>query len=408
MNRCLFFFFLLLTLVGTAMGQQPTLSTAADPAWFYIQVLGDGDRTDRVMTVTSDGDVYGRPLLTSNDMAVAATQLWRAERSGTGYLFYNRATGSRLALRYDRDRTIAIATTLADATRCVFTLSRAAQGHGDYLNIVASTTPPGADADEVYLHQANSGGGRDYAIMQVGAAYAGSENSAFRFVPFEDFDIKVSDEASTHWYRLVCTADGRCAAVAADSSARPFVLVESDEASAAQQWKVLEDAAGRLTLVNRLTSKALGTETVADGMYNMVPSVVLGAGPVAWTPTYVGSGQYTLSAAESDGITRYLCAATPGSPAPELPAGDRRDSPFAWRFRLVETVATGMTSPLPDRDVADGLLRVSASRGIITVEGHRHFAVHTAAGQRVSAARPLPPGLYLVSAGGLAAKVLVE
>lgn len=202
MNRLLFFFFLLLTLVGTAMGQQPTLSTAADPAWFYIQVLGDGDRTDRVMTVTSDGDVYGRQLLTSNDMAVAATQLWRAERSGTGYLFYNCATGRRLALRYDRDRTIAIATTLADATRCVFTLSHAAQGHGDYLNILASTTPPGADADEVYLHQANSGGSRDYVIMQVGTAYAGSENSAFRFVPFEDFDIKVSDEASTHWHGL--------------------------------------------------------------------------------------------------------------------------------------------------------------------------------------------------------------
>lgn len=260
------------------MGQQPTLSTAADPAWFYIQVLGDGDRTDRVMTVTSDGDVYGHQLLTANDMAVAATQLWRAERSGTGYLFYNRATGRRLALRYDRDRTIAIATTLADATRCVFTLSHAAQGHGDYLNIVASTTPPGADADEVYLHQTNSGGSRDYVIMQVGTAYVGSENSAFRFVPFEDFDIKVSDEASTHWYHLVCTADGRCAAVAADGSARPFVLVESDEASAAQQWKVLENAAGRLTLVNRLTSMVLGTETVTDdnGTVNKLVTTVAG------------------------------------------------------------------------------------------------------------------------------------
>ena len=97
--------FLCLLLTGLpARAQRPQTSTDEAPVWYYIQVMGDGDRTDRVMTELDNGNVYGRALIDSDNAAGAAAQLWRAEADGSNYRFVNRRSGRYMNVSHEANR----------------------------------------------------------------------------------------------------------------------------------------------------------------------------------------------------------------------------------------------------------------------------------------------------------------
>ena len=388
-----------------AQAQKPQTSTADNPVWYYIQVLGDGDRTGRVMTELTGGDVYGRALIDSDNTDDMSAQLWRVETAENGYRFVNRKSGRYMNVRYDGNRNIGMAATTAQS--CDFRLSEAAAGDGNYFNIVAFRTPSGADPSEIYLHQANSGGSRDYVIMMVGTGYSGSENSAFRFVEFEENGLVCSDGETTRWYRIYSAGlDGLCLqqdTQAAEGEA-PFFFAGEQDGNAGQEWKLMRNDDGTTALVNRATGDAICTETRTNGLLNIVQSAVAATAGTGWTLTYIGKGQYTMAGTESDGITRYLNATEEmGQPDTFLPSDNHQDTGFAFRFRLTAEVPTGISGP-----AADAPLKVRTEDGKIHVEGHSRFTVHTTSGLRVDGNSRLPGGIYLVSAGGETVKVYVR
>lgn len=391
-----------------AQAQKTQTGTAGNSAvWYYIQVLGDGDRTGRVMTELAGGGVYGRALIDSDHTDETAAQLWRVETAENGYRFVNRKSGRYMNVRYDENRNIGMAVT--DTQPCDFRLSEAAAGGGGYFNIAASRTPSGADPSEIYLHQANSGGQRDYVIMMVGTDYSGSENSAFRFVEFEENSLAYSDGETTRWYRIYSAGaelDGLCLQQnpqATDSEASFFFAGEQTD-NAAQEWKLVKNDDGTTGIVNRATGDAIGTETRTDGLLNIVQSAVAATIGTGWTLAYIGKGQYTMAGKESDGIIRYLSATEEtGQPDTFLPTDNHRDTGFAFRFKLTAEVPTGISRPADNAP-----LEVRTEDGKIYVEGHNSFAIHTTSGLRVNGNDRLPGGIYLVSAAGKTVKVYVR
>ncbi len=406
--------FLCLLLTGLpARAQRPQTSTDEAPVWYYIQVMGDGDRTDRVMTELDNGNVYGRALIDSDNAAGAAAQLWRAEADGSNYRFVNRRSGRYMSVSYDATKQIGVATTSA-ANDTRFRLTAAAAGNGRYFNIAASSAPEGADASEVYLHQANNGGSRDYIIMMVGTSYAGSENSAFRFVEFEDNSLSHSDEETTRWYRIYSAGTalaGQCLQQNTEAEGGkdgvPFVFAEERDAASEQEWKLIGNDNGTTAIVNRATGNVLLPESRTNGTLNIIQSAVSATSGSGWTLTYIGKGQYVIAGQESDGITRYLNAADESAlPETFRPDDNHQDTGFAFRFKLVEEVTTSVdAATLPSGNPP---LKIKVENGRISVEGHTRFTVHTISGQPMNPAGRLPTGIYLVSTGNSTVKVHVH
>lgn len=392
-------------LTGTpARAQRPQASTADAPVWYYIQVLGDGDRTGRVMTEEDGGDVHGRALVDSDDRTETAPQQWRVETDGDGYRFVNRRSGRYLNVRHDGDRAIGVATTTA-AFAATFRLSTAPAGDGSYFNIAATRTPDGVSSSEVYLHQANAGGARDYVIMMVGTGYSGSENSAFRFVEFEDHALGYSDAETTRWYRIRSAKSalaGQClqqadrATAAADGV--PFFFAEERAAAPEQEWKLVRNDDGTTALINRATGDAIRPETTPRGLLNIVQSAIVADSGTGWTLTYIGAGQYVLSGTESDGIARYWNAADESAlPDAFTPSDGHQDSGFAFRFELADETPTSVGGAARTENLP---LKVSVENGRISVEGHAVFTIHSTSGLRMNRAGRLPAGIYIVSTGG--------
>ncbi len=401
---------LLLSCLST-QAQRPLTSTAEAPVWYYIQVLGDGDRTDRVMTEQPDGDVYGHALIDSNDETETAAQLWRVEADGYSYRFVNRQSGHYMNVRYDSDKAIGVAATTANAAS--FKISDAAVGNGRYFNIAAAKAPAGIDASETYLHQANNGGSRNYVIMMVGSNYSNSENSAFRFVEFEDNTLSYSDDENTRWYRITCAKtalSGLCLqqtdAVTAGTTDIPFCFALEKNDANEQEWKLLKNDNGTTAIVNRKTNRIIQPETIVNGLLNIVQSAVAETNASGWTLTYIGKGQYIIAGCESDGITRYLCATEADRQADTFVTTDNhQDTGFAFKLKLVSEMPTAIGTATFN---PDDPLKVAVINGRICVEGQSRFNVHTMSGQRMNPSNRLPAGIYLVEAGGRIAKVSVR
>lgn len=387
--------------------QQPQASTADNPVWYYIQVLGDGDRTGRAMTELTNGDVYGRGLVDSDNAEETAPQLWRVEIAEGEYRFVNRQTGRYMNVRYDDSREIGMATTTDQP--CGFRLAETATAGGGYFNIVATHTPTGGDPSEIYLHQANSGGSRDYVIMMVGTGYSGSENSAFRFVEFEENTLSYSDEETTRWYRIYSAKtglEGLCLQQNAPAAAgeAPFRFAGEQAGAATQEWKLTRNSDGTTVLCNRATGDIVSTESKTDGLLNIVQSAVAATAGKGWILNYIGQGQYTIAGEEADGITRYLSAAEETElPEAFKPAGNHQNTSFAFRLKLTEEISTDIPA-----NASDATRKVRVENGRIRVDGNTRFSVFTASGLRVSNDNRLPSGIYLVSVGDKTVKVYVR
>lgn len=405
MRQFLFILWAAVLSAGQAFAQQPQTSTDADPVWYYIQVLGDGSRTGRVMTVVDGRDVYGRAKIDAPEADGAATQLWRVADGGDGCYFVNKATGLYMDVRYDSDRAIGIATLTSDAANAFRLLPL--DGHREgYFNLLSSHVPEGGNANELYLHQANDGGERDFIVMMVGDDYANSENSAFRFVEFEDHSLNYSDDETDYWYAIFNAADGQtevCVTEAPvdDAGDYPFVLENFSDDNPAQQWKFVQRPGGRVVMVNRASGRFIAPTSLPVDLYNVIQPAESLTLTMGWTLTYLGQGQYTVSAKEDDNIVRYWYAATEGQTPGEYDDSNLLNSGFSWTPVAVDSTPVGIADAQADR------LAVYVVGGRIVVDGATDYAVYTAGGIRVDPARPQPAGTYIVRAAEGVAKVLV-
>lgn len=382
--------------------QLPEVGTAENPKWYYIQVLGEDARKDRVFTATEGtATVYGQPIIVSSDMDEVSTQLWRFELDGSVYNIVNKATGKSLDVTYDADIDISKAI-LSETSSVGFKLNPL----GNYYQIESTKAPAGGIQSEVYLHQANTGGGRNYAVMMVNTTWSSGVNSSFHFVPFEDFSIEFSTDELCTFYQLVSAKadyNGQC--MAEDTEAEyPLVLKTTDAADHSQQWMVRKKSAdGTLVeLVNRATGHTLQTSSTRTGAFNQPVLETVVDASNGWALDYLGYAQYTISGEEEDGIVRYLNASPATAAAPEAYDADAlKDSGFGWKFRKVD-ISTGL------REIVSEKPAVRVENGRILVDGASDYRVYTLDGKAVSAQARLLPGIYIVHAGGTATKVIVH
>jgi hypothetical protein len=162
--------------------QLPEISTASDPIWYYLQVMGtDSERMNRVFTAENGSDVYGKPMADApDDSPEMDKQLWRFEQNGSNYDIINKATGKKLNIAYQSAlslRTGALSDNPVTSWELV-------PYNGKYLIKAADATSSiGGDATEIYAHQANNYNNvRNYRIMFVNTSWYHEANSLYQFV----------------------------------------------------------------------------------------------------------------------------------------------------------------------------------------------------------------------------------
>lgn len=377
----------------------PEVSTANNPKWYYIQLIGEEDRADRMYTLIDDKHVYGRYRINSTDDAELGKQLWRFEKSGSRYVIINKLTGKRLSLEFDQEMNSGCAM-LNSASTITFDLKRA----GNYFQIIGSRAATGSPSGEIYLHQGNSG--YDYAIITVGSYYGASINSMYRFVPFEEFRFTYSDDIETSWYNIVNCGeayDGLAIKEEQNGVSSQLVLVDAVEEDYAAQWKAVRPAQGGVQWVNRQTGNAINTTSEPMGIFNLLQAKTLVADGDIWTATYLGDKQYSFSCIEDDRVERYMGANAENANAPEeLDLKKILNSSHAWQLRLVETEPTAVNEVETDMPT----VRVRNHR--IYVDGCTDFKVYTASGVKMPADSRLQPGLYIVTVKDKSVKINIQ
>ncbi|MBP3471912.1 MAG: RICIN domain-containing protein [Paraprevotella sp.] len=391
---------------GGAHAQLPETGTAESPRWYYIQVKGDEGRRGLVFTTEEGTDaVSGRTQVQTADMEAVAAQLWRFEKDDAGYTAINMATGKELGVTYDARREISHAV-VEESSAARFSLVPEEEEGGEWYQMRSNMAPAGGAAGELYLHQANAGGERNYVIMMVGNAYAAEANSFFRFLPFEDFRIEFSTDGQATYYRMVSASaahSGLCV-TEAGNSIYPLTLEAENEADATQQWMLRqkggEGGTGVVELVNRHSGRALQVSSSPYGAFNLP---VLGS-PVdndGWKLNYMGQSQYSIGGEEEDGIVRYLGACVETEMPPVLDGEPVPGSAFAWKF-VKAGISTAIGSVAQEEEAV-----VRVENGGIAVDGNVPHRVYTLDGKEVPSRIRLPKGIYLVKTPGHTTKIMI-
>lgn len=385
--------------------QLPEVSTADNPKWYYIQVLGSDTRVGRVFTAEGS-KVYGREISASIDPDVTSKQLWRFEKNANGsYVIVNKSTGLQLDLDYDASQETGHAA-LAKTASVTFKLNKI----GDYYQFESSKSAPSTPAAELYLHQGNAG--YDFLIITVDTTWGSGDNSKFSFKPFIDYSIEYSDDKTETYYQLTNASKDFNGQVIkeqtsnedSDDATASVVLEAADESDASTQWRAVETKEG-VQFVNRATQHQLQTLPEVFGAFNILRTGTIVAKGNAWTAIYLGNGQYCFSAtATDDNVTRYLGANTDNTAPEKAPKDeDLVGSAFAWTLKKVETIATGVDDATSQEKPA-----VNVKNGVIRVSGKAPYTIHTLSGKQAKAGEKLMPGVYLVTIGGTTTKVLVK
>lgn len=216
--------------------QLPEVSTANNPKWYYIQVLGSDTRVGRVFTAEGS-KVYGREISASIAPDVTSKQLWRFEKNANGsYVIVNKSTGLQLDLDYDASQETGHAA-LAKTASVTFKLNKI----GDYYQFESSKSAPSTPAAELYLHQGNAG--YDFLIITVDTTWGSGDNSKFSFKPFVDYSIEYSDDKTETYYQLTNASKDFNGQVIkeqtsnedSDDAAASVVLEAADESDASTQ-----------------------------------------------------------------------------------------------------------------------------------------------------------------------------
>ncbi|MDR1810674.1 MAG: RICIN domain-containing protein [Prevotella sp.] len=404
----LHFFLIVALLCQVNQAQQlPLTSTSSNPVWYYIQVKGSDNGRENLVFTAEGTEVHGRAMLdgVANASAVPS-QLWRFENAGENYVsIINKSTGQQIGVAYDASRSIGYASlTNTSDNKFKFVENTSTEG---YYTIQSAVPASGGSSSEIYLHQANTGGSRDYIIMLVGTDYGFGANSAFTFVLYNDYTIEYSDEANEIWYNIISWKTGVDNVGIKDNSqsatplslpARILVAETLQQGDPSQQWKVVKNAVtGEVSLINRQTGKSILPQSFADGAYN-IPE--LGATAGTYTLTYIGLGQYVIAGVEEDAVTRYLHLSSYDEEPQAYEAKNAKDSGFAWLFRKA---SDGDAINVQSKDG----LKISVINGQIFVNAE-NYTVTAINGVAVKKNVALPSGVYLVSANGITTKVLVK
>lgn len=379
-----------------ALAQLPEVSTAENPVWYFIQVVGaDSNRENRVF-VAKDGYLYGEALNKSSN-----AQLFRFEKSGNQYFIISKSTNQKLDVGMNgTEEALKLS-----ASGIGFTLDPLA---GVFFNITASSTPTGGDASKKWAHQANSNS--SYKIILVSTTWSSGANSQFSFIPYEALNLEYSTTGNDVWYTIQSAKTGNNDMYMTDvqnGDGSRYLSLTSGENTDSQYWKLVKK--GTLTqFVNKATGNVLQTKSdLVDPyfQYNFTQLTQDAAQSKGWSLTHIRGGQYAISGVEEDNITRYLSASNTGNNTPEeLNLNDNLYfSSFAWKL----TKADGDVS-IPVLNGEENTFYAYPENRKIKVVGADEYSVRTIQGVLVDKDSTLPVGIYLVTANGKTVKVLVK
>lgn len=330
-------------LTGKAQSALPNISTADNPAWYYIQVKGsDSERSGRVFTALDDGQVGGRAKIDEpGGSATQDKQLWRFEKSGNDYTVINKATGTKLSLGYDAGKGVRVMFHNSNSNITWNFISY----NGRYLIKATSNVESiGGNAAELYAHQANNYNNvRNYVIMFVSTDWYHAEDSQFEFITWVNSALPVSTDENTVWcsitnvnpaYQNYCLAD-------ASERGKPYAFsLDPKSDSDTQRWKLVQ-IGQKYHIINKATGNVIKQASTSDGKYNYTQSAPGVSESSGWSITYLGDGQWEITAVESDNNRRYWCASSVGNEYPDMHInGYSKGTSFAWRFSDPNTTGT--------------------------------------------------------------------
>lgn len=374
------------------LAQLPETSTADNPLWYYIQVLGDdSSREDRVF-VAKGNYVYGEDLNTNSE-----AQLFRFEKSGNQYYIISKSANKKVDVAINSGEE---ALSLSDAG-IGFTLDVL----GDYYNITATKTPTGGDSGKKWAHQANNNS--SYKIILVNTSWSSADNSKFCFVPYESINLEYSTTGDETWYRLSNAKAGYEGLVLTQTNSEntPFELLPEVAGDASQYWK-LEKSGALVHLINKASGSIIQTKSSVledTPMFNFIQATQTLSESNGWTLTHRREGQYIISGIEDDNIKRYLNAANVTKAPDTYDSSALLNSGFAWKFNYV---GKGGEVNIPSVE-KDEFIVYTENRRIVVVNAE-NYTVRTLQGVLVDGNNELPVGIYLVTGNGVTKKVLVN
>ncbi|MDH8702689.1 hypothetical protein M2138_002057 [Dysgonomonadaceae bacterium PH5-43] len=405
-SRIIYFIIALIVSFSNVYAQLPEISTADNPIWYYIQVIGESDRAELVFTAES-GKVCGRSMIVSTDESKIKTQLWRFEKENNNYVIINMSTGTKVSLDYNTSKSIRYAA-LSETPTTTWDFPSNGKGY----NIKAVTNISTGSTSNIYAHQANDWDGRGYVIMFESSTYQSNNNSRFNFIKYEKLDIEYSTDDNEVWYFIKSAypeyAD-KCITDVVDASLAniKFSLTDKENENYNQQWKLVKKSSSssekRVHIINRATQNIIQTKSKEEGFYKYTQSTTNKAENNGWVMTYLGEKQFEISGTETDNVTRRLSASNAENKQPEFyDEASVLNTSFAW---FIEAVDKGNSIISPDLDEN---IKVYSQNGYIIVVGTEDYSIYTIQGNELQKNKQLPFGIYLVKIGKGTIKILIK
>ena len=395
---------------GKMGAQLPVESTERNPIWYYIQVIGSSTTTDRVATAVGD-HVEGLAMSIDN-IEEMNRQMWRFERIidmpiegglASGFAIINKATGKKLAVTYDPEKNLRMAT-LSDEISMLWRFLTPGGGSGPNIRM-AFELSEGATGD-INLYQ--TAASNSYALILTGSANGATTNAQFRFLLNNNPVISSGDEVVWMYVKNVKTGKYLTDAVSSAQDGIFFSLEEmkTGDDETAQQWKLVPKTGGRANFVNRATGNVVHTNTVFDRSYYFLQYADDPEAGDGWYVNSIGSGQFAVSTISPEGVVKYWHATTPDEPATEYMDGYTLNSLYAWTFTWVsdDDEPSGIAPP----SLWEENIRIYAFDKRIYVEGCDDYRITTLFGTSVARNGDLPSGIYLVTVKGKTTKIVVK
>jgi hypothetical protein len=376
-----------------AIAQLPEISTAGNPVWYFIQVVGEGSsRENRVFDVQGNY-VYGASLNKTSD-----AQLFRFEKNGNNYIIISKPTGKKINVGLNGGEEAFV----LSETGLEFKLNPLA---AYYYDIEATQSAVGGDASKKWAHQANSNS--SYKIILVNTTWSSGLNSQFSFIPYEALNLEYSTAEKSVWYAINSAKTNSTDECITDISFNIKIAVDGFvENNENQLWKLVQNGS-KVNFVNKATGKTIQNRSdvsESNKMYNYTQLTETLAGNAGWTLNHIRAGQFSISGLEEDNITRYLNAAEEGVAPETFDSNAIINSGFAWKFKKINTTYTAI--PTIGKEDKDFLI-YSVNRRIV-VEGAKDYTIRTIHGTPVNKNTELPVGIYLVTVNGKTSKLLVK
>lgn len=382
----------------TVKAQAPEPSTEANPKWYFIQVLGEDTRANRVFT--SDNDlVVGQERYRTMDLTKLDKQLWRLESSGINYAIINKSTGKKLNVSYNANSKLRVAS-LSNEPSTLWRLIK----NGSNYNIRMVTQPSEGTSGEIYATQSNK---LSYAV--IFGSSTSDANARFKFVAYNDYIPEISTDSKTVWYNIITGktgSNGKCITNIANPSDPDikFSIEDVKDNNDNQLWKLIRKSAEaddeRVQLVNKASGRIISPEAIYNEYYYAQFTNNMDEGK-GWQINFMESGQCEIYGTAKDGTTRYLNAASANEKPETYIPGYSENTGFAWSFKKA-----GSGTSILEIDNSNVIIYSNNKR--IYVEGANDYTIRNIYGVTLSNTIDLTTGVYLVTVKGKTTKVLVR